>query len=520
MERILEEILLQVRKVWQRRWWIVPVAWLVAVAGWFWIDTLPDRYEASARIYVNTESVLQPLLRGMTISPNTDQRVRMMTQTLLARPNLEEVVRESELDLGPDSGSDPDDIVTQLSNSIRLSGGNRNNIYSIRYSSRDPQQAQDVVQTLVNMFMEGGIGGGRNDLARSQQFIENQLERYREELEAKEEDIEQFKREHGNLIPGEGGRGYYARLQSVEQQLQQSRLELREARNRMNTYRRQLEGAEPVLLDEEPSTPAGQERIETPELDARLNDLQRNLDELRRRYTDQHPDVESTRRIIAELERERRQERARLAQERSQRASPRQRPSQSVYEQQLSLALAEAEGNVSSLEERVDAYQQRYQQLREEVDRIPRIESEYASLQRAKDVVESNYEQLLQRRETAQMSGQVESQTEAVDFRVIEPPRVPEEPTEPNRPLLASGVLLFGLAGGTGLAFLLAQLRSTVSSRQKLSELTGRPVLGSVSFVETPRFVRRRRVGFIVFITTIMLLVVVYAGVIASYFML
>lgn len=500
MDKLFEEILLQIRKVWQRRWFIVPVAWVIAVAGWFWVDSLPDRYQASAQIYVNTDSVLQPLLSGMTVTPNTDQRVRMMTRTLLSRSNLEHVVRETELDLQADGDSDRQRIIDELSNSIRLSGvGSRDNVYTIRYTSRDPQKAQEVVQTLVNMFMEGGIGGGRTDLVSSQRFIENQIENYREQLADKETQIEEFKRDHAGLTPGQSG-SYYNRVERLEDQLEQARLDLREARNRRDTYESQLENA----------SAADSDGAVDPALQERIRELETRLDDLQQRYTDQHPEVASTRRILDDRKAEREEQIA---------VGGGSSEHDDLFRQQVRLQLGQAESQISTLEARVDEFQERLGRLNEAVDRIPQIESEYASLMRDKNVIQSNYEQLLRRREQAFMSGQVETQTDAVDFRVIDPPRVPNSPTDPNRPLLASAALILGVGAGAGLAFLLAQLRSTVTSRQKLAEITGRPVLGAVSYVDTSRSRWRRRLGNTAFVVALGALLLVYAAVIASYFL-
>ncbi|WP_290653155.1 XrtA system polysaccharide chain length determinant [Aquisalimonas sp.] len=508
MDKILEQVLLQVRGVWRRRWYIALVAWVVAIAGWVWVDTLPDRYQASAQIHVNTDSVLQPLLRNLTVRPDTEQRVRMMTQTLLTRANLEKVAREVELDLRSGHSQDKDAIIDELDRNIRLGGlGGRDNLYTVSYTSRHPEEAKEVVQAVVNLFMEGGISVGRQDLLGSRRFIEAQVESYRETLSDHERKIEEFRREHSNIL---SGRDYFGRMRNLEEQLQQARLELREAENRRETLSRQLEGEEPVLLGENP----GNQNHADPELDGRISTLRSNLDELRRRYTDEHPDVTSVRRIIAELEEERAERVAQMP------PTPSPQQTMTALQQHLNFSLAETESSVASLTVRVEEYEKRLQALKEQVDRIPRIESEYASLQRKKNVIQANYEQLLATRERAAMTGDVESQTEAVDFRIIEPPRVPSSPSDPNRPMLASAALLLGLGAGTGLAFLLGQLRSTVTSRSQLAELTGRPVLGMVSYVETRKGRRRWRWAMAGFTVVVGVLVLVYGAVLASYFLL
>src|SRR4051794_15293772 len=84
--------------LWQRRWSIVLVAWLVCLVGWGMVANLPDRYEAKARIFVDTSTILGPLMKGLAVSPDVDQQIGMMRRTLLSRPNLKQLVRMTDLD--------------------------------------------------------------------------------------------------------------------------------------------------------------------------------------------------------------------------------------------------------------------------------------------------------------------------------------------------------------------------------------------------------------------------------------
>jgi polysaccharide chain length determinant protein (PEP-CTERM system associated) len=183
-----------------------------------------------------------------------------------------------------------------------------------------------------------------------------------------------------------------------------------------------------------------------------------------------------------------------------------------VY-QQLTIAIAEADATVSSLGARVSEYQRRYNELRNASNMIPQVEQEFTQLMRDYDVYKQNYDALLKRRESVTMSGEVESKTDTVDFRVIDPPFVPSQPAWPNRPLLLSLVTLGGLAAGIAVAFLLSQLRRTVTDRRALRELTGLPLLGAVSRVETAESRRRRRKGLLAYLATLGGLFAAYGGI-------
>jgi polysaccharide chain length determinant protein (PEP-CTERM system associated) len=144
---------------------------------------------------------------------------------------------------------------------------------------------------------------------------------------------------------------------------------------------------------------------------------------------------------------------------------------------------------------------------------IPQVEQDYTQLTRDYEVYRQNYDALLKRRESVIMSGEVESKTDTVDFRVIDPPYVPSQPAWPNRPLLLSLVTLGGLVAGLAVAFLLSQLRRTVTDRRSLRELTGLPLLGAVSKVETDATRKRKRKGTLAYLATLGGLIAAYGGI-------
>ncbi|WP_038052623.1 XrtA system polysaccharide chain length determinant [Thioalkalivibrio sp. ALJ1] len=500
MEKIVHEFLQHARATWRRRWWILPIAWLVCLVGWVYVHNLPDVYEADSRVFVNTQSVLDPLLRGMTVRPDTEQRLRMITSTLLSRDNLEQIARDSDLDVLIGNSS-LDAHVSLLRSGLTLEGGQRDNIYRVSFRHHNPDVAHQVVRETVNLFMERGMGDSRLDLTTSQQFIERQLESYERQLQEKEEEIEQFKRDNARFLSGDGN--FYSRLERAREQLRQVRLQEREAQSRLQTLQRRAA---------ESSGPAAVARYQNPELDRRINDMQENLDAMRQRFTDEHPDVVSTRRILNELEERREREAAEYAQNPSTIQVP-----GSGGSDPLEVAITETQSELASLRTRVQDFEERVETLEGDVDRAPAVESELTSLTRNYDVLRDSYRQLQNRREQAVMSGEVEMQTDSVDFRVLEPPRRPSAPASPDRPLLATGILLLGLGAGTGFAFLLSQMRRTVGDSRQLAEVTGRPVLGTVSRVRTSNHRRRRFSELVFFALGVGSLLLVFAAVMALY---
>ena len=499
MDQVLQQILGYAKAAWRRRWWGVVVAWLACIVGWTWVMVLPDRYEASARVYVDTQTLLKPLLSGLAVQPNIEQQIKLMTRQLVSRPTLEKVARMTDLDVRAKTPEQTEAMLDGLASKISIADAGKENLYTIAYQDPNGDLAKKVVQSLLTIFVETSLGKTRQDISSSARFIEEQLQQYQQKLTDAENALKEFKQKHIGMMPGQGG-DYYAKLAEVSAQLRQAQLDQQEAINRRNQLQRQL-------ADEEPELTAAAAGSTHSEIDGRIQTLQQQLDQLRLKYTDLHPDIQSTKRLIEKLEAQKKIDLA------EQKADPTGARIQNPVYQQLTIAIAEADATVSSLAARVAEYQRRFGELRNASNMIPQVEQEYTQLMRDYDVYRQNYDALLKRRESVTMSGEVESKTDTVDFRVIDPPFVPSQPAWPNRPLLLSLVTLGGLVAGVAVAFLLSQLRRTVTDRRALRELTGLPLLGAVSRVETDESRRRKRKGLMTYIAALGSLIAAYGAV-------
>lgn len=490
MDELLRQAATIARAMWRQRWLGLAVAWIVGVIGAIVIMRMPDKYEASARIYVDTQSILQPLMAGLAIQPNIDQQVGMLSRTLISRPNVERLVRMADLDLKIKSKAEQDELVDALMKSLEIKSAGRDNLYTLSYRDPEPEKAKRVVQSLVSIFVESSLGDKRKDSTSAKQFIEEQVKAYEKKLEEAENRLKEFKLRNLDLRLGEG-RGLTERISDVSQLLNKARLDLREAENSRDALKRQLAGEEPVLL---PDTPGTESSVSIPDIDGRLDAQKRNLDTLLQRYTDQHPDVVGARRLIKELEEQKRQEiaaRKKAAAANPAAASVNANP---AY-QQMKVSLAEAEATVASLRARVAEYESQYRRSLDVMRTAPQLEAEFAQLNRDYDVHKKNYDALVARRESASLTGELESTGGVADFRLIDPPRASTTPVAPNRVLLLAGILLGSLGAGLGASFLGSQLRPVFFDGRMLREVTGMPLLGTVSLLksEAIRGLEKRR---------------------------
>ncbi len=499
MYELLQQVLGYLKVASRYKWWGLMTAWLVCLSGWIFVSQMPDRFTAQAKVYVDTRSVLRPLLQGLAIQPDVDARVRLMTRLLFTRPNLEKIARMTDLDLAAKDEAAMEAIVNHLKGSLAISSARKENIYSLAADDPDPKLAKRLVQAMLTVFVEQALGESRRDSDSAQRFLTQQIREYERRLQVAEKNIEEFKRKHYGLLPGQGG-DLYDQLQKTYAQLEEAKLALEEAINRRDEMARQLEDEEPMFMEFDGGT-------DSP-LDMRIQALESRLDEMLVKYTARHPEVIALKHSIAQLKKQRD---ARPEGDDGFGDDGMGGGESNPIFQQMKIALSEAEANVASLKARVKAYEDKIKKLSSQMDERLKVETELKNLNRDYETIKANYTKLLDRREQASLSESVEQNTDTVKFRVVDPPQVPSKPSAPNRILLSLAVLAGGLVVGVGLTLVLALLRPTFISVQQLREVTRLPVLGAVSMNWVPAVQKKKWHEFLRFCGASAGLLVVFA---------
>jgi protein tyrosine kinase modulator len=521
MKDVYQQIVALLYAVWQRRWQAIITTWAVCFIGWVIVYAVPDKYESFARIYVNTDTVLRPLMRDLTVQTNVADQLATIQQTLLSRPNLEKVLRMTDLDLGATSGTKAQQMINALSTDVlvELQGPN---IFRVSYSNPDPATAKRVVQSLLTIFVESNLGVNRKELAGARRFIDNQLKEYERQLQDAEKRRSEFKRDNIGYLPGE--ENYYQQLELARTAANTTESDLKEARVQLEAMKKYLNGLSPYLEITNPAAlgpPLGGSTtavtLGSTAVVSRIATLQAQIDELKSRYTANHPDVVIAQRQLDELQ-------AQLLQQQKQRANgtgdstsgsgmaANATASNPVYEQML-IKVIDQETRIAVLQGRVLDQKEKVKDLESQAKTVPVVEAQAARLDRDYDVLKANYDSLLATRESARIATDMETNTDNVQFRIIDPPTTSLRPVSPNRPVLLSLVLLVGIVIGIGVAFLLSQIHSTYLTVQRLREEFALPVVGSISAVLLPEARRQRMIEAVTFGACCAGLLLTYGGV-------
>lgn len=462
MNELLTKVLTIARGTWRFRWLAAIIAWLVFTIGAIAVHLMPDVYESEAKVFIDTHSALEPILKNLAIETDFQNKVDVMTRTILARPNLEEVMRKTDLYLTVNTPEETEELIFELKKNIQIDqpGPTQQNLYTISYTHEDPETAYRVVQALIDSWVERTLGSSRTDTASAQKFLKAQIAEYERRLTVAEQRLADFKKENVGLMPSTGS-SYYAQMQMELDKLTDKRNRLRLAMNKADELMNQLQGEKTS--------------IGSLEIDTKIQAQRQALNNLLLRYTERHPDVIAARETIDQLL-EQKMNGEYVVDEGADAGST----ENSVY-QSLRMAMSETNVEIATLKSEIEDQTKHIEELREMVDTVPEVEANLARLNRDYMVTKTHYEKLLQSLESAKISEGAGQSTDEIQFQIIEPAILPLSPSGPNRALFLSAVLAMSLGAGVILAYFMNEVKPVFCSSMELRREVGLPVLGTVS---------------------------------------
>ena len=445
-----QPVLRSLNGLWRRRWLIIAVAWMIALAGWFVVWLIPDKFESRAQVFVQTETILEPVLNGFTARPDYTRRVDVMQQQLLTRPNVEEIILRSGLDKTIEARS-PLERRAKMQSMVDWVAGQidiqspREMYFVISYKNGDPKIARAVVDAVLNMLIEQDLGASLTESEAARRRLDLQIEEYEEKLTANERAVVAFRNEHASEL-------------SVSQGALRQR-ELKE--NDMARVRDELERTKGRVLTLQNLISATPQRASGGELDR----LKVELSALRSQYEENHPDIRGVLARIEALE----QEGAALS------ANP-------EYVR-LRSELRVAQDSAIALEGREERLTEELNALDLAEGQAPAAEAQLRQIVREYEQTQKTYEELLSRRDRLDLTRNLGAAGRGVEYQVFEWPTEALAPVEPLRLILILLVLV--LAGGAGAAAALALtlIDKSYTQASELQSAFGLPVLGALSEV-------------------------------------
>ncbi len=479
MTSIYEEVQIAIHGIWSRRWLALAVAWVVALLGWLVVSLIPNSYESRARVYIEAQSILSP---APGTSPlDQQQGLDQIRQTLTSVDNLVKVVKGTDLAKTVQNDRDIGGKVGMLKTGITIIS-QQNNLFEIAAKSADRSLSdrqnavvsQQIVSKLLDILGQENMTGGKATTSQTIRILDGQIQARAKDLASAEQRRVDFEQKNIGMLPGSG---------SIGTRIDQTRGEMSQIESQMMAAQSELAGINGQLA----STP---QTIDTagPGGTPGVSPLGQAMGELAqaraRGWKDNHPDVLALQRQIAAL-------RASGGGGGGGSAAMTRTPNPAYM--QLRSLQAERSASVAALQaRRADLAGQMGGMAAKQVEE-PGIAAEQARLSRDYDTMKAQYDKLVADREETRLRGDVQSEAGIFRVRLIDPPGLPSAPASPNRPLLLVGVLIAAIGAGVGLAFVLAQLRTTYATAGRLERATGIPVMGAITETLSAAAVAKRR---------------------------
>ena len=454
------------------------LALIVCIFSWSYVFMMSDKYESKAKVHIDTETVIRPLMKGMVIDPDVTSMIRIIQQLMFTRPNLEKIVELSLLNKSISEGQDRVDFFEKLQKSIAIKSAGSRDIFDISYSSNDPEVAKSVVQAVLTVFSENTQGKAMADASDAQNFIGQQIRDYEIRLQEAEKSKEEFRRNNMDLLMESD---QVHSLLGIRKELQDANTLLQQQQAKKNVLGTQLKQVKESDNENWAVGGAvGAQDIKTPE-GSKLQSLKDKKAELMLKYTDRHPDIAGIDDLIVDLEKN-----AAIQAKHSESIQDDQIGAEKLsnpYVQTLKSAYDNADAEVAATQALVDSLSERIRKLEEGMKERLSLETEMINLNRDYDTISKQYSTLLERREQAHITERIDDQASRLKFKIADPPTRPLKPAFPNRIVFYSLILVMGISIGFAVAFLIYFIKPVFMSNRQVRDITGLPSLGSVSFV-------------------------------------
>ncbi len=486
MGGLYDEALIALHGIWHRRWLALAVGWGIALLGWLIVGLIPNSYKSEARIHVQSQSLLPDKI-GITANERA-AGVDALRQTLTSVANLEKVVRGTDLAAHVTTAQDMAEKTAALQKSITVIGQADNLVQISDVASEsgfsDAQNARlatQVVQKLVDLFVDGNMRNGVAETSQSLKFLDAQIDQRAKQLAEVDGKRAAFEAKYLSDLPGSGS--IADRIGQARSEVAQIESQLAAAQSGLAAVNGQM-AATPASTQTPGTVIAGSASA----ADGRAAAIEAQIaDGQARGWTDAHPDMVALRSQLARA-------RAQGGGGTASRMSPGISSPNPMYVSLRSMQ-AERQATASALAGRKAELEGQINRIQTLQQSNPEFSAEQTAIDRDYAALKVQYDKLLADREDVKLRGQVQTQTDAIKFDVIEPPSSPRVPAAPNRPLLLTLVLVAALAGGAGAAFAQGQLQNSYPTAGRLERASGLPVIGSITEVVTDpvRDLRKQR---------------------------
>ncbi len=534
------------------------LVWFVAIALAL---ILPPVYRAETTILIEEQQIPQEFVRT-TITSYVEERLQVITQQIMSRPRLEEIIKRFSLYPKMKKNHTREEIIDRLRKDISLKTVSADVVdrrtgrpstatiaFNLSYEGANPSTVAKVTNRLASLYLEENLRQREKRVSNITSFLQQEHDGLSKQINELEDKLSAFKQQHGRELPESNNVNLQA-VNRLTRDLEQNRIRLSSLYERKIYLEGQLSGIDPQqnpLRNDE-----GRLLLQP---DERLKSLRLELLNLQLRYSDKHPDVIKTKREITKLEArlpkqqsgavEREAQKEQLRKLKLQEKEligklGRKHPDRIRLEKEinkLELEIEKSRGDLKNSEPGLDvtpenatnpAYinikvqiestnleiaalkaaikrnQEKLEEYQARLENAPLVERDYNKMLRELEQAQARNADISQKLTEAQVAQEMEESQQGERFTIIDPALTPEKPSKPNRLAIALIGFVLALGFATGIAALRENLDTTIKSGADLARLTGLPILTTMPLMENKRERRRRHMRYIFIILFIL----------------
>jgi len=465
----------------RRRIWYIVIPFVVIVLGAsIYAVFAPREYKASTLVLVSPQRVPEAYVQA-TVTSKVEERLQNIAQEVMSRTRLEQIISEFRLYEKESQRLSREEVVEKMQKNIKVELPTKRDDkghFTISYISNDPNVATTVANRLASLFIEENLKLREQQAVGTTEFLSTELTATKAKLDELETALTQYKRRFMGQLPEQRDTNIRI-LEQLQNQYQRVGESLRAAQDRKLFIQKQLAdmdmgiGSPAAVSKSSPLQKDMASSSASPEggggsYEAQKDALNRTLEDLRTKYTESHPDVISTKRKLADIEKKK--------DTYSLSRDPRYR--------ELKNQLAVTDMEIKRLGREESMIADKINGYRGRIEQIPFREQDMASLLREHTSMKESYERLLKKSQDAQQAENLEKRQKGEQFRVIDPARTPEKPFSPDIPKILLVSLLAGLGCGFGMAFIREQIDRSFYDAGDVEIALGLKVLAAIPRIE------------------------------------
>jgi len=505
--------------------WIAAPAFFGAVASVCVAFLLPNEYVSKATMQITPPQISENMVQT-TISNSLNERIQQMEQELLSRTSLSAIIQDPHVKLYAEElkTKPTEDVIEEMKGNVRITVvalpgamGRRATAFDIAFTYQDRFKAQLTVQMLMDKLMESNQGTQKNAQAQETGLLGDLLSTARADLTKANEEITAFKETNAGKLPEEAQvniaqeAGYTEKMRSVDEQLYRDHEGLDSLETQKAMAKGRLDSFEDLNAQMAaaagPGGTAAKPNEELAAIDKAIVNLNFSLEVLRKKFSDQHPDIKNTLRLLETYKEQRARTVAQIqADAAAEAARPKeaQRTIPDVREFQVKQQVKDEITGYDSKEKllnddikRLEAEQEVYKKESEELNRKLKestgLGAEYEDLRRAQTMAATNYAELLHKQQITYAESQLISRKAGENLEVLDPASLPAVPTKPNRYQIIGAGFAASIVLGFAFAGFQEAKDTSLKNLKDVRAYTNLPVLCSIPLLENTMLVKRKR---------------------------